>query len=170
MDSTPAVFDQKIASEYIAGTSSDLMVDGPAAGFRGDGKIFAADGNVTISAMADPATFGAMCSSALQQMIEVVPSGVTLTDPLVPYDIKPYALQLTLLDGGATMSFTGEIRVRNTNIPASQIAGVQLVYLDRNGGSQCGSGGCSISTSLKGSASGFDDSFQVNFGLLRILH
>ena len=90
-------------------------------------------------------------------MIEVVPSGVTLTDPIVAYDIKPYVLQLTLLDGGSQISFTGEIRVRTTTRPASQIASVQLVTKDRTGAA-----GTTITATSKGSASGFDDSYTVS--------
>lgn len=159
-DSTTA-FDEKIASEYIAGTSTDPLVVGPskASGRDSDARVFAADGNVTMKAMADPATFASMCSTMLQKMIEVVPGGTVLTDPIVPYEIKPNAIQLTLLDGGATILFTGEIRVRTTVRKASQIASVQLVYKDRSGSSSCG--GCSISTSQKGIAAGFDDSFTV---------
>ena len=98
----------------------------------------------------------------LQKMIEVVPAGVTLTDPIVPYDIKPYALQLTLLDGGSQLSFTGEIRVRTTTRAASSIASVQLVTKDRTGAT-----GATISTASKGSASGFDDTFTVSNCLTR---
>jgi Peroxidase len=168
LDLTPAVFDEKVASEYLAGTTPDLLVVGPS-GFDSDLRVFAGDGNVTIQSMATPAGFNSMCSTVLQQMIEVVPSGVTLTDPIVPYDVKPSALQLTLLNGGAAFSFTGQIRIRTTTLPASQIASVQLVYMDRNGGSQCGSGGCTISSSNAGSSAGFDDSFIVSFILLRVL-
>ena len=167
-DSTNA-FDEKIASEYIAGTSTDPLVVGPskATGRDSDARVFAADGNVTIKAMADPATFASMCSTVLQKMIEVVPSATVLTDPIVPYEIKPNAIQLTLLDGGTNILITGEIRVRTTVRPASQIASVQLVYKDRSGSNGCGS--CSISTSQKGAAAGFDDSFTVRTSLTVML-
>lgn len=168
LDSTPAVFDEKVASEYLGGTTPDLLVVGPS-GFDSDLRVFAGDGNVTINSMATSAGFNSMCSTVLQQMIEVVPSGVTLTNPIVPYDIKPSALQLTLLNGGTAFSFTGEIRIRTTTLPANQIASVQLVYMDRNGGSECGSGGCTISSSYVGNSAGFDDSFVVGFILLRVL-
>ena len=93
----------------------------------------------------------------LQKIIKVVPSGVTLTDPVVPYNIKPYILQLTLLNKGSQISFTGEIRVRITKLPASQIASVQLVTKD-----QTGAAGTTITATSKGSASGFDDSYTVS--------
>lgn len=163
LDSTPAVFDHNIASQYVAGTSSDLMIVGIATTFNADLRVFEADGNATIDSMANTATFNNMCASVLQQMIEVVPTGVTLANPIVPYNVKPYSLQLTLLNGGTAFSFTGQIRVRTTNLPAAQIASVQLVYMDRNGGNNCGTGGCTISSSYKGSSAGFDDTFVVSF-------
>jgi hypothetical protein len=93
-------------------------------------------------------------------MIEVVPPNVVLPDPVQPYEVKPTALQLTLLSGGSSISFTGFIRVRTTVRPMSDIASVQLIYLDRNGASSCGS--CTISTSVAGTSNGFDDSFAVS--------
>ncbi|KAL8687042.1 MAG: hypothetical protein Q9218_006674, partial [Villophora microphyllina] len=158
MDSTTK-FDEKIASEYVAGTSTDPMTVGPAkaSGRDSDFRVFSADGNATISSLADPATFASTCQAMLQKMIEVVPDGTTLTDPIAAYDVKPVALQLTLQSGGSSIQFSGEIRVRTTTRPASQIATVQLVYKDRTGGSNCG--GCKISATQKGTAAGFDDSF-----------
>ncbi|KAL8719332.1 MAG: hypothetical protein Q9225_003653 [Loekoesia sp. 1 TL-2023] len=152
-------FDEKIASEYVAGKSTDPLIVGPskAAGRDSDFKVFNGDGNATITSLADPATFQSTCQAMLQKMIEVVPSGVTLTDPIVPYDIKPVALQLTLQAGGNEIQFAGEIRVRTTSRPASQISSVQLVYKDRTGGNDCGT--CKISATSKGTAAGFDDSF-----------
>ena len=152
-------FDEKIASEYAAGKSTDPLVSGPAtaSGRDSDYRVFNSDGNVTITAMADPATFQSTCKALLQQMIEVVPDGVVLTDPIVPYDVKPTALQLTLLSGGTNLGFTGEIRVRTTTRAANLIKSVDLVYKDRTGGSSCGA--CKISTTVKGTTSGFDDSF-----------
>jgi hypothetical protein len=163
-DSTTA-FDEKIASEYISGTTIDPLVVGisKSSGRNSDGRIFASDGNVTVKAMSDPATFAEVCTMVLQKMIEVVPSGTALTDAIVPYDIKPSAIQLTLLDGGGDLSFTGQIRVRTTVRPANQITSLQLVYKDRNGGNACGN--CIIKASYKGSAAGFDDNFAVSVPL-----
>ena len=161
-DSTDSVFDSKIASEYVAGNSTDPLTVGPsvAIGKNSDARVFASDGNVTIASLADPATFQSTCSTLLQKLIEVVPSGVNLTDPIVPYDIKPNAMQLTLLAGGSAISFTGEIRVRTTTRPGSDIASVQLQFKDRNGGNDCGS--CVITATPKGTAAGFDDTFVVS--------
>lgn len=160
-DST-AKFDEKIASDYVAGKSTDPLVVGPAraASRDSDFKVFNSDGNATISSMANPATFQSTCQAMLQKMIEVVPASVTLTDPIVPYDVKPVALQLTLQAGGNEVQFAGEVRIRTTSRPASQISSVQLVYKDRTGGSDCGT--CQISATPKGTAAGFDDTFSVS--------
>lgn len=160
-DSTIDVFDNKIALEWIAGTTADPMSVGPsiAAGRNSDGKVFGADGNVTMQALTDPTTFATTCASILQRMIETVPPGTIFSDALQPYEVKPSALQLTLLQGGATIKFEGYIRVRTTVRSAASIASVNLVYKDRNGGSTCG--GCTISTTLAGTTTGFDDSFAV---------
>ena len=157
-DSTTA-FDEKIASQYVAGTETDPLDAGAcvASARCSDVRVFSADGNVTMTALANPATFQSTCQAMLQKMIEVVPAGTVLTDPIVAYDIKPDVLQLTLLDGGSSMTFSGEIRVRTTVRPASQIASVQLVYQDRTGGNACGN--CTISSSGVGTATGFDDGF-----------
>lgn len=143
-------FDQRIASDYVTGQSADPLVAGPcsASGRCSDDRVFKSDANVTIAAMANPATFQSRCQTLLQKMIDVVPSTVVLTDPIVPYEVKPVAIQLTLLAGGSSLTFSGEIRVRTT---ARQVASVQLVY----------SGG-TVSTTLKGAAAGLDDSFAVS--------
>lgn len=161
VDSTVAVFDNRVAVEWIVGNTTDPMSVGPsvASGTNSDAKVFGADGNVTMQALTNPSTFASSCSSILQRMVEVVPPQVTFTPFIVPYEVKPTALQLTLLPGGTSISFTGLIRVRTTVRPASNIASVQLTYKDRNGGNACGA--CTISTSVAGTATGFDDSFAV---------
>ncbi|KAL8855582.1 MAG: hypothetical protein Q9178_007774 [Gyalolechia marmorata] len=151
-----AKFDNKIATDYVAGNSTDPLVVGPSQAARraSDLLVFNSDNNATITTMADPTFFANTCKTLLQKMIDVVPSSVTLTDPIVPYDVKPVALQLTLQGGGSEIEFAGEIRVRTTARPASQISSVQVVYKDRTGG-----GSTSITATQKGTAAGFDDSF-----------
>jgi hypothetical protein len=157
LDSTRG-FDSKIAVEYIANNGSDALVRGPCASSTrcSDLAIFTSDNNATIQSMQDPASFNSVCATVLQKMIELVPSGVVLTDAITVYDIKPFNLQLSVLGGGSQLSFTGEIRVRTT---LQSVTSVQLVYSDRNGASSCGA--CTITTTLTGTASGFDDTFAV---------
>lgn len=165
---TTTKFDSQIAVEWVSGSTADPLAVGPsiASGRASDARVFGADGNVTMQSLADPSTFASTCVTMLQKLIEVVPSGTTLTDPIVPYEVKPTALQLTLLSGGSQLSFAGELRVRTTTRSASNIASVSLIYKDRNGGNNCSD--CKIATIVKGSAAGFDDSFTVS-STLKIL-
>ena len=155
MDSTPSNFDGKIASEYISSTTNNPLVFGKSVTNKrnSDAVVFRSDNNVTISAMQDTSSFSNVCQSLFQKMIEVVPKSVTLTDPVTPYEVKPYDVQLTLLAGGSKIKFSGEVRVRTTQ--RANIAQVQLLYKDRTGAAVP----TQIDTTIKGTASGFDDSF-----------
>jgi hypothetical protein len=155
---TTNAFDEKVASEYVKGTTANPLVSGPCVGSGrcSDARVYSADNNVTITAMADPSTFQQTCARVLQKMIEVVPGGTTLTDPIVPYEVKPVGLQLNIQNDGSNIVFSGEVRIRTTT---RQISNVQLIYKDRNGGNACSA--CTISAINKGSASGFDDTFSV---------
>ncbi|KAH6680685.1 WSC domain-containing protein [Halenospora varia] len=162
-DTTPE-FDNNIVVQYVNGPISDPLTVGPSVANtrNSDFQVFTADApntNSTVKAMQAPATFNSVCSSILQRMIETVdPDTTTLSDVIQPYEVKPSGLQLTLLAGGTQIKFLGDIRVRTTTRSASQIASVLLIYKDRIGGSTCGS--CSITTTVAGTANGFDDSFS----------
>lgn len=160
-DSTDDAFDNRVVTEYLDGSTANALVVGPATrnGRDSDARVFAVDGNVTVGAMADPEVYASVCADVLQKLIEVVPAGVVLTEPIEVYEVKPSGLQLTLLGGGESIRFTGEVRVRTTQRAAGEIASVKLVYKDRDGASSCGD--CSLDTESSGSASGFDDSFEV---------
>ncbi|EFE38775.1 hypothetical protein TRV_06551 [Trichophyton verrucosum HKI 0517] len=157
-DSTVA-FDEKVAADFVGGVGGNPLTSTTAKRNQRDAdtKVFTADRNVTIKALADQATFRSTCARVLQKMIEVVPSGVNLTAPIAPYEVKPGRLQLSLAGNGSVIAFTGEIRVRTTSRPITSISKVELVYKDRTGGSSRGS--CVITAEYKGTAEGFDDSF-----------
>lgn len=166
---TTLEFDNNIAVQYTSGQTANPLVVGPSVKNtrNSDFVVFNTDKNVTIKTLTNAQTFQTVCSSILQRMIETVPPTVTLSGIIQPYEVKPTGLQLTLLSGGTQIKFSGDIRVRTTIRSASQIATVQLIYKDRTGGSACGS--CSITTSVSGTANGFDDSFSVRLGFLSIL-
>jgi hypothetical protein len=167
-DSTRAGFDNKVVTEYVARNTTNPLVGKAAidAGRHSDLKVFSSDGNVTINGLTDPTVFSNTCRTVLQKMIDVVPAGVTLSDPIVPYAVKPVDMQLTLNSGGTTFLLTGHIRVRTTELPASSIENVVLTWKDRNGGNSCGSSAtCSTTATLQGVSSGFDDTFGVRFDL-----
>lgn len=168
-DSSRAEFDNRVAVEYVDGTTTNPLAVGAAVGVNrhSDFKVYSLDGNATINTMTDAAVFRSTCQTVLQKMIEVVPAGVTLTEePITPYAVKPVDMQLTLNTGGTTFLLTGAIRIRTTELPASSITNVVLTWKDRNGGNSCGSSTtCSTTATLQGVSTGFDDTFGVSIGL-----
>lgn len=160
-DTTVAGFDEKVITEYLEDNTTNPLVVGPAVGYGkdSDAKIFGSDGNVTVKAMAEPNEFQRVCQQVLQKMIDVVPPSVVLTDPIQPYMVKPVDLQLALNKGASRMLFTGLIRVKTTDLDFNSIDHVRLDYKDRDGGSNCGGGSCSIKAIGRGTGYGLDDSF-----------
>lgn len=154
--------DNKIVTEYFDGSSKDPMLSGlcTKGSVCSDSVVFKQDGNATMNTLMDANVFQSKCADVFQRMMEVVPATTTLSANTVePYEVKP-DFQMTLLDGGNTLGFVGEIRVRTTNLAQSQIQSVQLNYVDRSGGSSCGS--CVIMATPVGTASGLDDTFTVS--------
>lgn len=169
-DSTVARFDNKVVTEYLESNTSNPLVVGPAValGKDSDRRIFDSDGNVTVTALSDPLRFQDVCQKVLQKMIEVVPAGVVLSDPILPYTVKPVNLQLTLGQGASTILLTGNIRVRTTHLPRSEIRNLELIYKDRDGEDKCGES-CTITSSLLGGGRGLDDTFSVCLLLSAVL-
>ncbi|KAI0911180.1 heme peroxidase [Ustulina deusta] len=161
MDSTMDKFDNRIVTEYVSGNTTNPMVVGPSikATRNSDFKVFNSDRNATIAAMTDPETFTSVCATVLQKMIEVVPDGVVLTDPIRPYAVKPVDMQLTLNSGASTMQLSGLIRVHTTDFGTDTAKSVSLTYKDRSGGDNCGTVGCTSTANLLGATQGFDDTF-----------
>lgn len=158
LDSTPDVFDNKVVTEYLDGTTKNPLVVGPSVALKqnADFVVFNSDKNVTMKTLASPTNFTSTCASLLQRMIDVVPSGVALSDPILPYAVKPVDLQLTLNRGGATLLLSGSIRVRTTGL-AQAVSSLTLAYKDRSGAS-CAN--CTISATVQASGSGMDDTFD----------
>lgn len=161
LDGSVAVFDNKVITEYLDGSTKNPLVVGPsvARGKNSDFKVFNSDRNVTAQKLADAATFRDACQRVLTKMINIVPPTVTLSDPITPYKVKPVGLQLTLDGGGNSLFFTGYIRVRTTGLADHAITNVVITYKNRDGGSSCGSKGCTITATEQGVAQGFDDTF-----------
>ncbi|KAF8704341.1 peroxidase family, partial [Rhizoctonia solani] len=134
-DTTASSFDNKVATEYLDGTTLNPLVTAPG-GNNSDFAVFnsrwTADGNSTIKAMSEPASFLSTCGSILQRMIDTVPSAVKLSDPITPMKVKPHGLQLQLLSTGQAQ-LDGYIRVRSEDRGLSEQPTVRVMYADRTG-------------------------------------
>ncbi|OHW91654.1 WSC domain containing protein [Colletotrichum incanum] len=159
MDSTAGVFDNKVVTEYLDGTTKNPLVFtmGSARNMNSDFKVFNSD-NATMRAMADNAAFKSVCKTMFEKMVNTVPSGVALTDAIKPYTVKPVELQLSLASA-SIIQLKGFIRVRTTEIPLDSIAGLTINYKTRDGSSTCGSSNCVFTLSVLGISRGLEDNF-----------
>ncbi|KAJ2973188.1 hypothetical protein NQ176_g6750 [Zarea fungicola] len=162
LDSTVAVFDNNVVTEYLSGKTKNPLVVGPSSKINknSDFKVFNIDGNKTMEALAQKDQFNQVCKTVLQKMIEVVPPGVNLTDPILPYKVKPVDVELTLADGGLNLDFSGYIRVKTTCLPKNSITDLTISYKNRQGASDCGNSGCDIKATVQGLGKGFDHTFS----------
>lgn len=124
-------FDNVVVTEYLEGNTANLLAYGSNETTNSDKRVFSADGNETMNALADPATFQAKCADILERMINTVPSTVTLTDVMDPFEVKPY-IKLLALNSDGKLVFEGRIRVRVTN-RATRDFDVHLTYADNSG-------------------------------------
>ncbi|KXJ88031.1 heme peroxidase [Microdochium bolleyi] len=138
-----AVFDNHVVTDYLDGTTQNPLVVSHNDTFNSDKRVFSADANTTVRALADPAVFRATCADVLARMINTVPAGVVLSEPIVPIDIKPYidSLALTTSTDSSTnasavaIAISGRIRIRLDEDTSRNKADmkVDLVYADRSG-------------------------------------
>lgn len=133
-DKTAASFDSAVVSEYLNGTTTNPLVIGQNETRRSDLRVFASDGNQTISTLENAATFRATCADILSRMIDTVPSSVQLTDPLVLREVKPYFDTIELGTDGYT-HLIGRVRLRTTAVTGRDPNDINigLVWADRNG-------------------------------------
>jgi hypothetical protein len=159
LDATNATFDNAIATEYVAGTSQNPLISGYNIATRSDDRVFASDNKVTITTLTDTTIFANTCVDILSRMVNSVPSTVTLSEVIAPYQMKPNNLKLDISADGESLTFSGELRIITTGRSAASISSVQIVYKDRTGAASPNN---TISTVNSGDANGFDDTFTVS--------
>ncbi|KAJ3809543.1 heme peroxidase [Lentinula aff. lateritia] len=77
---TTTNFDNVVVSEYLQNTTQNVTT-------RSDFRIFSSDGNVTMQSFLSSDTFNETCGNLIERMINTVPSGVTLAQPISePFD------------------------------------------------------------------------------------
>ncbi|KAE9398044.1 hypothetical protein BT96DRAFT_1020381 [Gymnopus androsaceus JB14] len=141
-DTTPA-FDNTIVSQYLQNTTEDVLVVGPHVTTRSDFRIFSSDGNVTMQSLLSSDTFNSTCGGLIQRLINTVPNGVNLTDPITePFDYLISDPYLAYQNGSFFMTTT--LRVLNPSANPT----MTMLWADRQGNpSFCPSTGCSVQSS-----------------------
>ncbi|KAF7333698.1 Peroxidase [Mycena venus] len=137
-DATSVQFDNKLATEYIFGTTQNPLVVGLNETTNSDKRIFASNGNATMRSFAQsPELFSSTCEELMALMIDTVPKGVQLTEVITPLSVKLSGLDLIL--AGDVLQFSGQVRVRKTAVPFWNITDdpartVRLLWDDHIGG------------------------------------
>ncbi|KAJ7616699.1 heme peroxidase [Mycena polygramma] len=127
-DSTFVAFDNKVATEYVSGTTQNPLVVGFNDTTNSDKRIFGSDGNVTMHSFAkSPKVFAATCADLFARMLNTVPKGVQLTDVVQPLPVKPTNLELVLSND--TIHVSGQVRFWNMTKAHS----VSVLWDDHNG-------------------------------------
>lgn len=95
-DSTYRTFDNTVVTDYLEDNSTNVLVVGKNDTFNSDKRIFGADNNKTMTALADPTNFKTQCSDIFARMIDTVPGSVTLSDVITRIEVKPWNFGLAL--------------------------------------------------------------------------
>ncbi|GAO15341.1 hypothetical protein UVI_02010080 [Ustilaginoidea virens] len=134
-DRTAAAFDTAVVNEYLQGDGVNPLVFGHNQTTNSDKRIFAADGNATMSRLRDPQEFRSTCGTVFQRLIDTVPSTVQLSEPIDIVDVKPYIDKLELATTPNQLALAGKIRVRTTKGTGRDADSLQvsLRLLDRSG-------------------------------------
>ncbi|KAK7045256.1 peroxidase [Favolaschia claudopus] len=115
-DTTFDFFDNKVATEYIAGTSQNPLLVGANDTTNSDKRIFASDGNKTMASFADSSElFASTCASLFARMLDTVPKDVQLSDVIDPLPIKPSEVQIVLGTNGKLL-LSGVVRLFNVTV------------------------------------------------------
>ncbi|KAI3616093.1 l-ascorbate oxidase [Moniliophthora roreri] len=133
-------FDEGVVTQFLDGTTPNLLVVGPNMTTNSDERIFGSDGNVTMQSLSSRDTFMQICSTLIERMINTVPDSVTLTDVIDPFDYKVGKARLSVSKDTGNLVLGTTLRLLNpTENPNRQ---VRIVWLDRQGYS-CPPAGCS---------------------------
>ncbi|RFU72389.1 heme peroxidase [Trichoderma arundinaceum] len=104
-------FDNTVAVQFVNNVTQNPLAFGHNETTRSDARIFNSDGGKEIGHMASsPSYFYKTCQDLLERMINTVPKGVTLTEPILPIAVKPTILFATINANG-TMTVAVTVRV-----------------------------------------------------------
>ncbi|EHK47152.1 hypothetical protein TRIATDRAFT_46525 [Trichoderma atroviride IMI 206040] len=125
-------FDNTVAVQFVNNVTQNPLAFGHNETTNSDARIFNSDGGEEIGKMADsPSYFYQTCTTLLERMINTVPKGVALTDPIQPIAVKPSQLFATINSDG-TMTMSGYIRLAGP-VTANPNRTVKIHFHPRSG-------------------------------------
>ncbi|KAJ8079831.1 hypothetical protein PM082_016655 [Marasmius tenuissimus] len=132
-------FTNDVVTQYLDGTTPNPLVVGTNTTMNSDLRIFSSDGNATIKSLTSPEEYSKTCATLFEKMINTVPSSVTLTEAIVPWDYKVGEARLAVANGTDKLIMTTTLRLLNAK--ENRNREVKLVWVDRDG--SCSQGSCS---------------------------
>ncbi|PPQ93259.1 hypothetical protein CVT25_015257 [Psilocybe cyanescens] len=125
-------FDNKVVTEYLDGSTQNVLVTSPNKTMVSDLRIFQSDNNSTMHSLSDAAVFQSECQSILARMLDTVPKSVTLTDEITLLPTKVTASQLTF-ERNQLVYKTSFRLTQPINATANDNRNVTLFWCDRYG-------------------------------------
>ncbi|KAL0575542.1 hypothetical protein V5O48_006416 [Marasmius crinis-equi] len=130
------LFDNGVVTQYLDGSTQNPLVIGVNETMNSDRRIFESDGNSTMQSLSSMDSFTTTCATLFERMINTVPSSVTLTDVIDPFDFKVGTARLSVSNVSDTLVMTTKLRLLDPKENANRQ--VNLVWVDRDGSSSCG--------------------------------
>ncbi|KAJ6484881.1 heme peroxidase [Mycena sanguinolenta] len=131
-------FDNAIVHEYLNGTTENVLVVGSNITTRSDLRIFSSD-NITMQRE----VLLQICADLIGRMIDTVPSSVTLTDVIEPFEYK--ATKTFLFPQNGSLTFLASLRRYRQIIRSGDNPTITMFWKERIG-SFCPAKGCSVGT------------------------
>ena len=131
-DSTPFTFDNTGVNEYLSNTGlrGGPLVVGANQTTNSDFRIFNSDKNVTMRGLASPLNFQQKCFKIFERMLDTVPRGTVLSDPI---SVRPWILNEGHLDLSSTGAVTYSGQISSWSFSASP-ATASYEYVTVGGG------------------------------------
>jgi len=94
-DTTDA-YDDAVVTQYLNGTTQNVLVVSSTPAMNSDLRVFSCDGNATMQSIATPQAYASECQEMIGRMIDTVAHGITLTDEITLLPAKVHDVQLTI--------------------------------------------------------------------------
>ncbi|KAL0576522.1 hypothetical protein V5O48_005467 [Marasmius crinis-equi] len=135
-------YNREVVTGYLDGTTPNPLIVTPNVTMRSDLRIFGSDGNATMKRLAEGNNFDTTCASLVERMINTVPKGVQLTDPILPIQYKVGKIRLYPSNDSDSLILTTTLRT--LDLPTNLKRTIMLFWNDREGTKTCPTTGCSV--------------------------
>lgn len=129
---TTTQFDNAVVTEYLSGSTKNVLVVTSNKTMASDLRVFQSDGNSTMRSLTSASTFASECQSIFARMLDTVPAGVTLTDEITLLPAKVNGVQLSIEK--QKLVFKASLRlIQPINATANAKRTVTMLWCDKYG-------------------------------------